>query len=135
MSDKWLAWKTEGVEVDKPQVDFAGKWKNELGSEMELSVSGSKLTGTYRTGVGAPGNTEEFAISGVVNGDLIAFVVSWEKYGSASAWVGQQTADDGGSNERIETKWQLVENIAESAEKRSLWGSTTTGSDVFTRST
>ncbi|MEW8288604.1 MAG: avidin/streptavidin family protein [Candidatus Thiodiazotropha endolucinida] len=130
---EWYMWKTEGQKVAKPTVNFDGTWENKLGSEMTISVSDGAVTGTYRTAVGAPGDYEEFPITGFANGDLISFVVDWGEYGSITAWVGQQTADDGGGNERIETMWHLAKNIAEKSEKSSLWGSFLTGPNVFTR--
>jgi hypothetical protein len=135
MGEQWLAWKTEGLEVDKPTIDFVGTWKNELKSEMDLEVNGNTVTGQYRTAVGAPGEYEEFDITGVINGDLISFIVSWGNYGSVTAWVGQHTVDETGGNELIETQWQLVKNIAEATEPKALWGDVITGSDVFTRPT
>jgi len=131
----WYAWKTEGIEVPKPTIAFQGTWKNELGSKMELKVSNGAVTGLYHTAVGAPGNTESFLLVGRVNGDLISFLVDWGKYGSITAWVGQHTADAGGTNERIQTLWQLVKNVAEGSEENSLWGAFLTGSDTFTRGT
>jgi hypothetical protein len=133
MSDEWFAWKTEGTLVPKPTVVFTGKWKNDLGSEMELALNGNAVAGVYRTAVGAPGNTEEFPIRGFANGDLIAFVVDWQKYGSMTAWVGQQTSDQGGSNERIQMMWQLAKNLAETAEPGGLWGACLVGSNTFVR--
>jgi hypothetical protein len=135
VSEQWLAWKTEGVETDKPEIDFAGVWKNELKSEMTLEVKGNVVTGKYRTAVGAPGEYEEFDITGTVNGDLISFIVSWGKYGSITAWVGQHSVDESGENDFLETNWQLVKNIGEAAEPKALWGDVITGSDVFTRPT
>lgn len=38
MLDKWLAWRTEGSETDRPVIDFTGQWRNDLGSEMTLEA-------------------------------------------------------------------------------------------------
>ena len=44
-----------------PTVNFNGKWRNDLKSEMDLTVDAAgAVTGFYRTGVGSPGNSEEF---------------------------------------------------------------------------
>ena len=131
MAVQWFAWKTSGTLEDKPTVVFSGKWKNQLGSVMELQTTGNQVTGKYHTAVGAPTNIELFDIIGVVNGDLISIVVDWGKYGSITAWVGEQTADVGGGNERIVTMWHLVKNISEDDEKSSLWGAFLDGSDIF----
>jgi hypothetical protein len=133
VSDKWIAWRLVGDKVDRPNITFTGKWRNELGSIMELIVKGDRVEGKYHTAVGAPGQMEQFDIVGVVNGDLISLVVNWGVYGSVTAWVGEQTADAGGGNERIVTMWQMVNNISEEQEKSSLWGAFMTGSDIFNR--
>ena len=128
---KWLAWQTVGKEVAKPKVDFSGKWKNPLGSSMELKVRGNKVSGTYRTGVGAPGSMEEFPLVGFVNGDILGFTVLWGKYGSITSWVGQHTASK--KKDRIDTMWHLVKNIDEESERQNVWGSYLTGANSFTR--
>lgn len=74
-----------------PPPDFNGRWQNELNSEMELTVSGVKVLGKYRTGVGLPTPTEEFDLAGYINGDLVSFTVDFGKYGSLTSWVGQHT--------------------------------------------
>ncbi len=132
MADKWLSWVVKGIEVDKPTVNYNGSWVNELKSYMELRVAGNNVEGTYHTNVGAPGGEEKFPIRGFANGDLISFVVNWEKYGSMTAWVGQHTTDDKGGNPKIETLWQLVKNIDEKSEAMNLWGDVMAGRDVFT---
>lgn len=134
MADQWYAWETRGTKVDKPKIPFAGTWHNDLDSQMELKVGADgALSGKYRTRVGAPQDSEEFALVGSVNGDLIAFVVNWGAYGSVTAWVGQHTADEGGAHERIVTLWHLGKNLSEGAEAGALWGAITAGANTFTR--
>lgn len=133
MSEQWLAWKTEGVKEEKPEIDFNGKWKNLLGSEMEIQVHQEQISGHYRTAVGAPGQYEKFPLTGFANGDLISFVVSWEKYGSITAWVGQHARDQDGKNERIETVWYMAKNIGGQSEPGTLWGTFLTGPNTFKR--
>ena len=55
---------------------------------MTIKVTGGKVTGKYRTGVGAPGPTEEFDLVGFASSDQIAFTVNFGKYGSLASWVG-----------------------------------------------
>ena len=129
----WYAWETAGKKVRKPKINFSGKWKNKLGSEVEFSVKGSKVTGKYRTAVGAPTPSEEFPLIGVVNGDIISFSVSWGKYGSVTSWVGQHTLDEKQKKESIATMWLLVKNIDETNEPQSLWGAFLTGANSFER--
>ena len=79
MSEQWRAWKIVGDKVDKPKVNLSGEWTNRLGSTMNLKTNGSKVTGTYRTAVGAPQESKEFPVIGVVNGDLLSFIVDWKE--------------------------------------------------------
>jgi len=113
-------------------VNFSGKWRNQLGSEMELAtdVSG-RVTGRYRTNVGSPQPAEEFDLTGFVTGDLIVFCVNFGKYGSATSWAGQHTREAGG--ERLHTLWHLAQNIPDVNEPTGLWRGILAGADTFFR--
>lgn len=111
--------------------DFAGSWRSQRGSEMELALSGRSLSGTYRTAVGEPGPDEGFSLVGFVNGDLIAFTVDFGVYGSVAAWAGQHTTEAGG--ERIHALWYLPRNLVDAEEPRMLWAGILAGADTFTR--
>lgn len=113
-------------------INFSGKWRNQLRSEMELSVSAEKVTGKYRTGVGLPQPAEEFNLIGFGSGDLLAFVVDFGKYGSLTAWAGQHTFDDAGVGQ-IRTMWHLAKNVKDEDEPTQLWGGVLAGADVFFR--
>ena len=96
--------------------DFNGKWKNRVGSEMELKVSkNGALTGTYRTGIGLPKPDEEFRLRGFVSGDLIVFCVDFGRYHSLTSWAGQHT-QDGNGKEVIYTLWHLAQNVRDEDE-------------------
>ena len=113
-------------------VDFSGKWHNQHGSEMTLTVApDGKVTGTFHTGVGSPSPPEGFPLVGFVCGDLIAFSVNFGKYQSVTAWTGQHTIEDG--VEAIESMWHLAINIEERAEKDWLWSGIRSGADTFHR--
>ena len=113
--------------------DFEGTWYNQHGSEMLLRVeSNGKLTGKYKTKVGAPGDEEEFDLSGFVSDDLIAFTVNFGKYGSLTSWAGQMT-EENGADRRIDTLWHLSQNIKDTEEPEKLWASILSGCDVFQR--
>jgi hypothetical protein len=114
-----------------PQVDFNGKWNNQHGSEMTLHVQQGRVSGKYRTGVGAPGPTEEFDLAGFCSGDLIAFTVNFGKYGSLTAWVGQVAGEP--PDERIQTLWHLAKNVEDPNEPKQLWAGVLTGADIFAR--
>jgi Avidin family len=113
--------------------NFGGAWTNELGSEMNLTVSGNKIGGTYTSKVsGGGGSTPSKPLAGFKNGDLIAFVVNWETpYNSLTAWVGQHTKEDGA--EVIKTLWHLTQNVEDADEPTGLWHSILAGADEFRR--
>ncbi len=115
-----------------PSVNFNGKWRNDLKSEMDLTVDGAgAVAGVYRTGVGSPGATEEFFLAGFASGDLLSFSVNFGKYGSLTSWSGQHTTEGGA--ERIKTMWLLARNVADADEPKEMWGAVLTGADVFRR--
>lgn len=115
-----------------PTVDFSGKWKNQLNSEMDLVITGQKVTGRYKSLVSSGGSTVEGEITGYVDRDLIAIVVNWDTTASLTSWTGQMV-DEGGT-ETIETLWHLVMDIAEGpAEGAAIWQSTFAGADTFAR--
>jgi hypothetical protein len=115
-----------------PSVNFNGKWRNDLHSEMDLSVDGAgAVTGVYRTGVGSPSPTEEFDLVGFASGDLLSFTVNFGKYGSLTSWAGQHTIVGGA--ERIKTMWLLARNVEDANEPAAIWGAILTGADTFRR--
>lgn len=112
---------------------LAGTWYNELGSPMEITVNGSLLTGTYRSGVGAEGT---YSLTGAFDANPLAnksqslgFVVAWQNaesnYHSTTSWSGRylQTA----TGEMLATFWLLT------AEQPDQWEGTLIGEDTFTR--
>lgn len=115
-----------------PSVDFAGTWRNDLGSEMELSVAGSDLSGVYRTNVGKPEPTEEFALVGFVTGDVITFTANFGKYGSLSAWAGQHTEPEPGRS-AIKALWHLARRVGDASEPQELWSAVVAGANTFSR--
>lgn len=113
-------------------VDISGAWKNQFKSSMKIVVDDSgQISGTYKTGKGAPSEEEEFPIVGFVSGDLVSFTVNFGKYGSLTSWAGQLTIEDG--KEVIKTSWLLAKNILDEKEDEDLWGAILTGADTFSR--
>lgn len=111
--------------------DFSGKWRNQLGSEMEIAVQPDhRITGVFRSGVGAVDPQREFPLVGFQSGDVMTFCVSFERFGLA-AWVGQHTT--AGGVEQIVTMWHLAENVPEELERAWLWSGVKAGSDTFVR--
>lgn len=115
-----------------PSVMFEGKWKNNLDSEMELTVQGNHISGIYRTNVGSPSPTEEFDLKGFATGDLITFTVNFGKYGSLTAWAGQHTEESPGSYV-INTLWHLAKNVPDADEPDDLWSAVLAGANQFSR--
>lgn len=114
-----------------PKIDFEGQWHNQHGSDMELTVRKNRVTGVYRTRVGAPGDAEEFDLLGFCAGDLLSFTVNFGKYGSLTAFAGQNTEDDRG--ERIDMFWHLAKDVRDGSEPDQMWAALLTGMDVFRR--
>ena len=114
------------------KVDFSGHWSNQRGSSIDLAVDErGRVSGTFRTAVGVPSPEERFPLCGFVQGDLIAFSVSFGLHESVTAWAGQHTVVAG--RERIETLWHLARNIADEDEPRALWSAVLAGADTFER--
>lgn len=105
----------------------AGVYTNERGSRLTLDVDGTALRGSFRSAVGNVQSDKRFAVSGVVNGDVVGFVVDFGGAGSVGAWSGQQRGDD------LVLLWHLSREVKDDEEKMGLWSSVLTGSDVFTR--
>jgi hypothetical protein len=114
-----------------PTVNFSGRWANELGSVMRLTVNGQQVTGDYSRPVSGGGGTVRGDLAGFVDGDLISFVVNWDGPGSLTAWTGQLVRDD--NRDTIKTLWLLVMNVEDADEPTGLWQSTLVGTDEFTR--
>jgi hypothetical protein len=104
---------------------------------MNLKVVKDSVTGTYHTAVGAPKPQDTFDVNGVVDDDLISFIVNWKNqtvdHQSITAWVGQMTKDEDGVTDRIETLWHLAVNVPDPEEPQKLWGTVRTGADRFRR--
>jgi Avidin family len=113
-------------------VDFSGKWYNQRGSEMDLTVDGSIVTGTYKTKVASPNDQDLFHLTGFATGDLISFTVNFGKFGTLTSWAGQY-AKEGEEPEMIHTCFVAAVDVAETRERYAIWGGIRTGSDFFRR--
>jgi hypothetical protein len=121
-----------------------GKWFNELGSEMNITMGADgKVTGTYQTAVADDGPLPPprpllgiaDAAAGIGTPQSVAFVVNWRhaesETGSVTAWSGQLRAlsVSGKTEEVIVTTWLLTTETAVSED----WTSTLVGKDFFAR--
>lgn len=115
-----------------PAVNFNGVWRNELHSEMRLTLDAQGgVTGKYKTGVGTPGPVEECDLVGFASGDLLSFTVIFGAYGSLACWAGQHTVENGA--EVIKTLWLMTRDVQDPDEPSNLWGATWTGANTFRR--
>ena len=85
-------------------VDFSGDWKNELGSVATFVQKGDTLSGKYVSAVSEGGTSASGVLSGLVDGDLISFVVHWDDFQAITAWVGQLAPK--APTQTIHTPWQ-----------------------------
>ncbi|PHR91485.1 MAG: avidin [Robiginitomaculum sp.] len=113
-------------------VDFNGKWRNDMGSELVFVVKDGLVSGRYNTNVGEPENSKSFPLNGQVDGDQIVFTVNFKGFRSMTAWVGQLTL--GADNKPyLRTLWHNTKDIEDAKEKDDIWGSIRTGASEFQR--
>jgi hypothetical protein len=109
---------------------FGGKWVNELNSVMNLTVTGTDLSGTYTSQVSGDGGAVTGELSGYINGNLISFIVNWPT-AALTAWVGQMVSENG--EDVLETLWQMTTKIPDPGNPSELWESVLAGADRFHR--
>lgn len=110
-----------------PFWDFSGQWINELGSEVHLIQTNIALSGSYRSAVSAGGKQTIGDLVGFVDGDLIAFTVSWRDFQAITSWVGQ--LQPGAPVQTLKMLWQMANQVGAGEE----WASINAGADVFQR--
>lgn len=111
--------------------NIAGAWKNELGSVMEIAVSGNIVSGTYTSAQSGGGGPVSGPLQGYVAGDLVSFQVLWPG-GSITAWVGHVFGGGGGTiASLIETLWYLVSEIPNPDDPDDFWQAVLAGADSF----
>lgn len=116
--------------VEVAAVNFAGTWRNQLGSTMTLTIVNGLISGSYESAVSGGGGSIVGALTGFTNGDLISFVVNWPS-AAITSWVGQLINENG--YDVIQTLWQMTTNIPDANEPTSLWQSIYAGTDRFHR--
>ncbi|PIK34989.1 putative fibropellin-3 isoform X2 [Apostichopus japonicus] len=116
--------------------NIGGKWYNELGSEVELTVDTEGIiTGDYYTAVesepGAKGSQPAHVIGHVShNGahDTFGFNVLWKNGASTTSWAGEYK--DCNEEPVLFTTWLLTSETDSCLDN---WMSTRIGKDCFTR--
>lgn len=111
-------------------IDFNGRWTNELGSYMDLAVTGTQVAGEYVSAVSSNGGkTRPYPLSGTIGGDLISFMVNWDGV-LITAWVGHGVISNSGP--QILTLWQMVMTVASETDPSTQWKTVEAGADTFT---
>ncbi|MEM7727679.1 MAG: avidin/streptavidin family protein [Pseudomonadota bacterium] len=109
-----------------------GVWVNEAGSAVELRVGeAGRLSGAYRTELGAPDADSRFPLTGWVQGDVVAFSVRFTGFGSITSWSGQLSEDENGPF--IRTLWHYTKDIPDEQEAEDLWKTINAGAATFRR--
>jgi hypothetical protein len=129
MADFFKRW---DADTSLPITDFNGIWRNELDSEMEISVGEhGRVTGIYRSAEADENCRGEHELVGFANENMITFSVDFEHNHILTSWTGH-FVNDGGVDE-IKTLWHLVKSVQEHDLPLEAWGSVYTGSNVFKR--
>jgi predicted secreted Zn-dependent protease len=109
--------------------NFAGHWKNQMNSTMDLTVSGNSVTGSY-TSVDANGNQTTGSLIGAINGHVICFIVNWS-LPAITTWAGHLVVEN--AQPFIETLWHLPIEMSDPDDANNLWESVYAGADRFFR--
>ncbi len=113
-------------------IDFNGVWRNELGSEMTITVGkDGKVTGTYHPGKEEAHCQGYHELVGFVNQNLISFTVDFQHNHMITSWTGHYVDDN--HRGQINTLWHLVKSVQEHDLPLEAWGSLYTGGNTFKR--
>ena len=122
----------EQTDPTHPASRFAGRWRNRLGSELDLVIEDHNVSGTFRSGVGVWNPPTGFHVQGFVQGDAIVFCVDFGRRGSVASWSGHLLTD--GDGDRLVTLWHLAQSVAHHGSESDIWNSMMAGANEFTRS-
>jgi hypothetical protein len=112
--------------------DYLGKWYNELGSQMNITVAEDGfLKGRYESAVGDEDKEYEMVGRYDTKGRSLRWTVTWNNtaHGSSNSttsWSGQYHPDEGNI---ILTTWLLTNGTCQNMD----WSSTHVGTDTFHR--
>lgn len=119
-------------EKAQTKCNFLGLWRNQHGSELNVTgTENGRITGTFKTGVGACDPEEEHDVVGFVSDSLICFSVNFGKYNSLTSWTGQHVPANG--EDKIEMMWHLARTLPEKLARDAFWTDIWTGADFFYR--
>ena len=112
---------------------LAGRWRNRLGSTMDLDVDDQhRIRGTFHTGARIGDPKTGYEIVGFAEGDDFAFCVDFGRWGSVASWTGHHVTDDG-DRERLVTVWHLAQPVDDPRSEIDTWRAILTGGDEFQR--
>lgn len=115
-----------------PPTGVAGRWRNRLGSTMELTIDDNhRIDGTFHTAVGFVSPSASFHVVGFVEGDALCFCVDFGRRGSVASWSGHHVTDEHG--ERLVTLWHLAQPVQTPHGEADLVRAMMAGGDEFTR--
>ena len=78
----------------KRDIQLQGLWRNSIGELSLATTPGGVVVGIYRrTELGEP---RQYALSGHVSGNSVAFSASFPEEGRLASWTGQLTVDSRG---------------------------------------
>ena len=110
-------------------MEWIGTWENQNGSQLVIDeVDGSRFYGSFESKKGRAVEGQVYPVQGIINNELIGFVVDFGEIGSLVNFSGR-TGDDGS----LHTLWTLTREYAddEKTRKTQPWNSFMVNSDVF----
>lgn len=112
---------------------IAGRWRNRLGSTMELMVGDDhQISGTFHTEVGMTDPRSTFHVVGFAEGEALSFCVDFGRRGSVASWSGHHVSDDA-HGERLVTLWHLARPVQDPHDDTDVWRALMAGGDEFRR--
>ena len=119
--------------------EVEGRWVNQNGSVLVLNAPAhGRLTGTFQSHKGRAARDRVYPVSGVVNGELVSVVVSFDdgsdNLHSITSFSGRCARDADGVD-RLHTIWVLSRAFEDEARTKptQVWNSFIVNSDVFAR--
>lgn len=92
--------------------EISGKWKNQSGSILILSIDvDENLTGHYQSKVGSPKFHQKFKVIGKASGRLLSFIVQFSGHESITAWTGKLYKKE--NEVYISTLWHMAKEPIE----------------------
>ncbi len=120
------------------EANISGRWVNQNGSVVEFDEHEGVLTGHYVSRKGRSASGKRYPLSGVINGEVLSFAVSWQddeaNLESITSFTGRLERRNG-SIYAIHTMWILARRWEneERSKETGAWNAFLTNADVFLR--